>query len=63
MWNNVGMARNEAGLKEAIEKIQALKVEFWKNVYVAGMLAILKIKLFFCLQVFQWYAHYYQLSQ
>ena len=36
MWNNVGMARNEAGLKEAIEKIQALKAEFWKNVYVAG---------------------------
>jgi succinate dehydrogenase / fumarate reductase flavoprotein subunit len=36
MWNNVGMARNEAGLKEAIEKIQALKKEFWKNVYVAG---------------------------
>ena len=36
MWNNVGMARNEAGLKEAIEKIKALKAEFWKNVYVAG---------------------------
>ena len=36
MWNNVGMARNEAGLKEAIAKIQALKAEFWKNVYVAG---------------------------
>ena len=36
MWNNVGMARNEAGLKEAIEKINALKAEFWKNVYVAG---------------------------
>ena len=36
MWDNVGMARNEAGLKEAIEKIQALKAEFWKNVYVAG---------------------------
>ena len=36
MWNNVGMARNEAGLKEAIEKIQALKADFWKNVYVAG---------------------------
>ena len=36
MWDNVGMARNEAGLKEAIEKIQALKKEFWKNVYVAG---------------------------
>ena len=36
MWDNVGMARNEAGLKEAIKKIQALKAEFWKNVYVAG---------------------------
>ena len=36
MWNNVGMARNEAGLKEAIQKIKALKAEFWKNVYVAG---------------------------
>ena len=36
MWNNVGMARNEAGLKEAIEKIQALKKEFWQNVYVPG---------------------------
>ncbi|MBR5836451.1 MAG: fumarate reductase/succinate dehydrogenase flavoprotein subunit [Bacteroidales bacterium] len=36
MWDNVGMARNEAGLKEAIVKIQALKAEFWKNVYVAG---------------------------
>ena len=36
MWNNVGMARNEAGLKEAIQKIQALKADFWKNVYVAG---------------------------
>ena len=36
MWNNVGMARNEAGLKEAIAKIQALKADFWKNVFVAG---------------------------
>ena len=36
MWNKVGMARNEAGLKEAIEKIQALKADFWKNVFVAG---------------------------
>ncbi len=36
MWDNVGMARNEAGLKEAIQKIQALKADFWKNVYVAG---------------------------
>ena len=36
MWEYVGMARNEAGLKKAIELIQALKKEFWENVYVAG---------------------------
>ena len=36
MWEYVGMARNEAGLKKAIELIQALKEEFWANVYVAG---------------------------
>ncbi len=36
MWEYVGMARNEAGLKKAIELIQALKADFWKNVYVAG---------------------------
>lgn len=36
MWEYVGMARNEAGLKNAIEKIKALKKEFWSNVYVPG---------------------------
>lgn len=36
MWEYVGMARNEKGLKIAIEKIQALRSEFWKNVKVAG---------------------------
>ena len=36
MWEYVGMARNEAGLKKAIELIKALKADFWKNVYVAG---------------------------
>ena len=36
MWDKVGMARNEAGLKEALVKIKALKKEFWSNVYVAG---------------------------
>lgn len=36
MWDNVGMARNEKGLKEAIEQIKVLKEEFWKNVYVPG---------------------------
>ncbi len=36
MWDFVGMARNKAGLESAIKKIQALKKEFWSNVYVAG---------------------------
>lgn len=36
MWENVGMARNEAGLKRAIEEIQALRKKFWEDVYVPG---------------------------
>lgn len=36
MWDKCGMARNEAGLKEAIKEIQALKAEFWKNVRIPG---------------------------
>lgn len=34
MWNKVGMARNEQGLKEAIEEIKALRKEFWSDVKV-----------------------------
>ena len=30
------MARNEKGLKEAIEEIRSLRAEFWKNVRVTG---------------------------
>jgi len=36
MWNKVGMGRNEAGLKQAIEEIAALKAEFYKEVNVPG---------------------------
>ena len=36
MWEYVGMARNEAGLKKAVEEIRALRDEFWENVYVPG---------------------------
>jgi succinate dehydrogenase / fumarate reductase flavoprotein subunit len=36
MWNKVGMARNEAGLKQAIEEIAALREEFYKDVFVPG---------------------------
>lgn len=36
MWNKVGMARNEKGLKEVITEIQDLRDDFWKNVTVVG---------------------------
>lgn len=36
IWDYCGMARNEAGLKKAIGKVQELKEEFWKNVTVPG---------------------------
>ncbi len=36
MWDYCGMSRNEAGLKKAKQKIQALKTEFWQNVNVLG---------------------------
>ena len=36
VWDECGMARNEAGLKRAIAKIPELREEFWKNVSVLG---------------------------
>ena len=36
MWDKVGMARNEAGLKQAMTEIQALRTDFWTNVSVPG---------------------------
>jgi len=36
MWDYVGMARNEEGLKKAIIEIKKLREDFWKNVYVPG---------------------------
>jgi succinate dehydrogenase / fumarate reductase, flavoprotein subunit len=36
MWEKCGMARNEQGLKEAIEEIKALRAEFWKDVRIPG---------------------------
>jgi succinate dehydrogenase / fumarate reductase flavoprotein subunit len=36
MWDKVGMARNEKGLKEAIAEIQEIREEFWKDVMVPG---------------------------
>ena len=36
MWEYVGMGRNEAGLKKAIEMIRVLRAEFWKDVRITG---------------------------
>ena len=36
MWDKCGMARNAAGLKEALERIPALREEFWNDVRVPG---------------------------
>jgi succinate dehydrogenase / fumarate reductase flavoprotein subunit len=36
MWDKCGMARNEQGLKEAIEEIRALRKEFWTDVFIPG---------------------------
>ncbi len=36
MWDDVGMVRNEKGLKDAIERIQALRAEFYETVIIPG---------------------------
>ncbi|MCX7895759.1 MAG: fumarate reductase/succinate dehydrogenase flavoprotein subunit [Thermoanaerobaculum sp.] len=45
MWDLVGMARHEAGLKQALEKIRALREEFWQDVRVPGEAADLNQEL------------------
>ncbi|MEX2402656.1 MAG: fumarate reductase/succinate dehydrogenase flavoprotein subunit [Balneolales bacterium] len=36
MWNHVGMARNKEGLIAAVDKITALREDYWQNVKVPG---------------------------
>jgi succinate dehydrogenase / fumarate reductase flavoprotein subunit len=36
LWEYCGMARSEAGLKKALEKIPQIRAEFWENVKVPG---------------------------
>lgn len=36
MWNKVGMGRSEKELKLAIDEIQSLREEFYKDVYIPG---------------------------
>jgi succinate dehydrogenase / fumarate reductase flavoprotein subunit len=37
MWEGCGMARNEAGLKKALQQIPKLREEFWQNALVPGV--------------------------
>lgn len=36
MWDYCGMARNDAGLRQALEQIPQIREEFWRNVRVVG---------------------------
>ncbi|ABA87705.1 succinate dehydrogenase/fumarate reductase, flavoprotein subunit [Syntrophotalea carbinolica DSM 2380] len=36
MWENVGMARSASSLTEALDRIPALRNEFWENVKIPG---------------------------
>ena len=36
IWDKCGMARDEAGLREALEKIPEIRDEFWTNVRIPG---------------------------
>ena len=36
LWDGVGMARNEAGLRRTLARIPELREEFWSNVSVPG---------------------------
>jgi succinate dehydrogenase / fumarate reductase flavoprotein subunit len=41
LWTHCGMARNKAGLEQALREIPALREEFWANVNVPGSEATL----------------------
>ncbi|MDZ4858066.1 MAG: fumarate reductase/succinate dehydrogenase flavoprotein subunit [Candidatus Hydrogenedentes bacterium] len=36
LWDKCGMARNEAGLRDALGRIPAIRDEFWSNIAIAG---------------------------
>ncbi|MBB0243657.1 succinate dehydrogenase (quinone) flavoprotein subunit [Streptomyces alkaliphilus] len=36
LWDECGMSRNEAGLRRALERIPALREEFWERIRVPG---------------------------
>ncbi|HCY41975.1 MAG TPA: fumarate reductase/succinate dehydrogenase flavoprotein subunit, partial [Prolixibacteraceae bacterium] len=45
MWDFVGMGRNKEGLQNAIDKIAAIKKEFWSNVRIPGNTSGMNIEL------------------
>ena len=45
MWENVGMARNEDGLKLAIKEIQAIRKDFYKDLRIPGDYDTMNIEL------------------
>ena len=45
MWDFVGMGRNKAGLETALEKIKAVRHEFWTKVYVPGVSTDVNVEL------------------
>jgi succinate dehydrogenase / fumarate reductase flavoprotein subunit len=45
MWDFVGMGRNKAGLETALEKIKAVRHEFWTRVYVPGVSSDFNVEL------------------
>jgi succinate dehydrogenase / fumarate reductase flavoprotein subunit len=59
LWEKVGMARNEKGLKEALEAIPKLREEFWQNVKVVGTTDSLNKNLEFAARV----ADYIELAE
>jgi len=45
MWDYVGMSRNEAGLKKALDLIRELQQEFWRDLNVPGTAGELNMEL------------------
>jgi succinate dehydrogenase / fumarate reductase flavoprotein subunit len=45
MWEHVGMGRTDKGLKDGIEKIKALRNEFWNDVKIPGAANELNVEL------------------
>ncbi len=45
MWDFVGMARNKAGLEQAINRIREIKKEFWSNVRIPGSIEGMNMEL------------------